>query len=178
MFCNSEQLVITYHVSNLISDKLIRVHNKFIHCRGLYLVNFTLVYSLLRFAPSLLIPEVWTFIISTEKNWNWKKMGFAGKVVLITGASSGIGAATALHLARLGAKLALTGRNQDQLTQVSKSCLSVSPNQPLLINVDLTVEKDTEAMVDKIINHYQKLDVLVNNAGKILFLNCWPPSSF
>lgn len=99
-------------------------------------------------------------------------MGFAGKVVLITGASSGIGAATALHLARLGAKLALTGRNQDQLTQVSKSCLSVSPNQPLLINVDLTVEKDTEAMVDKIINHYQKLDVLVNNAGKILFFNC------
>jgi NADP-dependent 3-hydroxy acid dehydrogenase YdfG len=46
-------------------------------------------------------------------------MAFSGKVVLITGASSGIGAATAVHLCRLGASLSLTGRNADNLNKVA-----------------------------------------------------------
>ena len=49
----------------------------------------------------------------------------SGKVLLITGASSGIGAGAAAHLATLGARLALVGRNQEALEAVRTKCLSV-----------------------------------------------------
>lgn len=88
-------------------------------------------------------------------------MNFAGKVVLITGASSGIGAATAKHLAGLGASLALTGRNLENLQGVAKEC---SP-KPLLITGELTNESDTQAILEKTIAHFGRLDILVNNAG-------------
>ncbi|KAI5719719.1 uncharacterized protein LOC103513887 [Diaphorina citri] len=92
-------------------------------------------------------------------------MNFTGKVILVTGASSGIGAATALHLAKLDAKLAITGRNVEQLDKVSESCQSVSKNKPLVIQADLTSEEDTKRIIDTVVKHYQKLNVLVNNAG-------------
>ncbi|KAI5721468.1 hypothetical protein M8J77_021178 [Diaphorina citri] len=92
-------------------------------------------------------------------------MNFTGKVILVTGASSGIGAATALHLAKLDAKLAITGRNVEQLNKVSESCQSVSKNKPLVIQADLTSEEDTKRIIDTVVKHYQKLNVLVNNAG-------------
>lgn len=89
----------------------------------------------------------------------------AGKVVLITGASSGIGEATALHLAKLGAKLALTGRNTANLEKVSTQCQALSKQTPLLISAELSNEQDVKKVVDSTIKHYSQLDVLVNNAG-------------
>ncbi|XP_060523824.1 3-oxoacyl-[acyl-carrier-protein] reductase FabG-like [Cylas formicarius] len=92
-------------------------------------------------------------------------MQFAGKVVLITGASSGIGAATAKHFAKLGASLALAGRNRENLKKVASEC-DVNPT-PLILTGELTNEDETKALLDKTIAHYGKLDVLVNNAGVI-----------
>ncbi|KAK1132282.1 hypothetical protein K0M31_016402 [Melipona bicolor] len=89
-------------------------------------------------------------------------MAFAGKVILITGASSGIGAATAVHFSQLGALLSLTGRNLQRLTEVAEQCKS---NKPLIITGELNNEKDVENIVKSTIKHYGKLDVLVNNAG-------------
>lgn len=93
-------------------------------------------------------------------------MAFSGKVVLITGASSGIGAATAVHFSRLGASLSLTGRNADNLNKVAGQCL-VSGDQPkpFLITGDLTNEADTLNILDSTVKHFGKLDVLINNAG-------------
>lgn len=89
-------------------------------------------------------------------------MSFAGKVVLITGASSGIGAATAIHLSRLGASLSITGRNLDNLKDVAEKC---GEPKPFLVTGELTNENDTKNILESTIKHYGKLDVLINNAG-------------
>ncbi|KAG5315715.1 PREDICTED: L-xylulose reductase-like [Acromyrmex echinatior] len=89
-------------------------------------------------------------------------MSFVGKVVLITGASSGIGAATAIHLAQLGASLSISGRNKDNLEKVAKQC---EQSKPFIVTGELTNENDVKNIIDSTIKHYGKLDVLINNAG-------------
>ncbi|CAL1676069.1 unnamed protein product [Lasius platythorax] len=91
-------------------------------------------------------------------------MSFAGKVVLITGASSGIGAATAVHLAQLGASLSISGRNKDNLNKVAEQC---GQSKPFIVTGELTNETDVKNIIDSTIKHYGKLDVLINNAGII-----------
>ncbi|XP_013197931.2 dihydroanticapsin 7-dehydrogenase-like [Amyelois transitella] len=90
-------------------------------------------------------------------------MNFAGKVVIVTGASSGIGAATAVFLSKLGAKLSLTGRNVENLKKVSQDCEKATTTH--YIAADLTKESDIENIVKSTIDKYGQLDVLVNNAG-------------
>ncbi|KAK9502590.1 hypothetical protein O3M35_011336 [Rhynocoris fuscipes] len=94
-------------------------------------------------------------------------MNFCGKVVLLTGASSGIGAVTALEFARLGASLALTGRNVKNLQNVAEKCKGVSSNgeEPFTVVGDLTKEEDTIKIIEETMKKFKKLDVLVNNAG-------------
>lgn len=89
-------------------------------------------------------------------------MSFAGKVVLITGASSGIGAATAVHLAQLGASLSISGRNKDNLNKVAEQC---GKSKPFIVTGELTNETDVKNIIDLTVKHYGKLDVLINNAG-------------
>jgi NAD(P)-dependent dehydrogenase (short-subunit alcohol dehydrogenase family) len=90
-------------------------------------------------------------------------MDFSEKVVLVTGASSGIGAATAATFSKFGAKLALAGRNLDNLKKTAEQCAT----KPLIVTGDLTKEDDVRKIIDTTIKHYGKLDVLVNNAGII-----------
>lgn len=92
---------------------------------------------------------------------------FTNKVVLITGASSGIGTETALEFAKLEAKLVIVGRNKENLEKVADDCLQLSPSnlKPLIIVADMTKEVDIGEIVKSTIEHYGQLDVLVNNAG-------------
>ena len=91
----------------------------------------------------------------------------SGKVSLITGASSGIGAETAVLFARLGANLVLTGRNEANLQRTMEKCVSVRPDaeQPLLVIADMCSEADVARLVDTTIKKFGRLDILVNNAG-------------
>ena len=100
----------------------------------------------------------------TEKNMLGK---LSGKVALITGASSGIGAATAILFSKLGANLSLTGRNVENLQSTANACIQAEPGQkkPLLIPADLTNESELASLVQKTIDEFGKLDILVNNAG-------------
>lgn len=91
-------------------------------------------------------------------------MSFVGKVALITGASSGIGAATAVRLAKQGASLALAGRNVASLTELAKK---LDDKKHLVVVGDVTKESDTVEIVNKTIERYGKLNVLVNSAGII-----------
>ncbi|XP_058826178.1 3-oxoacyl-[acyl-carrier-protein] reductase FabG-like [Topomyia yanbarensis] len=93
-------------------------------------------------------------------------MDFSGKVVLITGASSGIGAATAVYFAKLNATLALVGRNVANLNQVASDCETVGSIKPLILVADVTKEEDNERVIAEVVEKLGKLDVLVNNAGK------------
>lgn len=90
-------------------------------------------------------------------------MSFEDKVVLITGASSGIGAHAAQHLAKLGAKMSIVGRNEKRLNDVAEQIKNAGLSAPLVIVADVT--KDAERIVTNTIKHHGKLDILVNNAG-------------
>ncbi|XP_026737312.1 uncharacterized protein LOC113500651 [Trichoplusia ni] len=92
---------------------------------------------------------------------------FANKVVLITGASSGIGADTAIEFAKLDAKLVVTGRNKDNLEKTAKECELRSPSKltPLSVVANVDKETDIERLIKETIDHFGQLDVLVNNAG-------------
>lgn len=88
-------------------------------------------------------------------------MNFSGKVVVITGASSGIGAGAAEYLSTLGAKLVLTGRNEENLKKVAGKC----KGEVLPLVSDVTIEADRVSLIEKTLKKFGKLDVLVNNAG-------------
>ena len=91
-------------------------------------------------------------------------MSFVGKVVLITGASSGIGAATAVHLSHLGASLTLHGRNVQNLQKVAEQC---KDPKPYIVTGEMTNETDVKNLLESTIKKFGKLDVLVNNAGTL-----------
>jgi short-subunit dehydrogenase len=84
-----------------------------------------------------------------------------GKIVLITGASSGIGAETARRLARKGAVPVLTGRNAGRLEQVVKEI----GNDCAFYILDVTNQAQVEETVGRVIARYGRIDVLLNNAG-------------
>lgn len=93
---------------------------------------------------------------------------FAGKVAIVTGASSGIGAATAIALASYSAKLTLVGRNEGRLMETSEKCAAKHNIAPLCLILDLTIDGNCEMVIERTVEMYGRIDILVNCAGKIL----------
>ena len=87
-----------------------------------------------------------------------------GKVVAITGASSGIGEATARHLAAKGACVALGARRTDRL-EVLAEAIAAKGGAARVRSLDVTSREDTQAFVDFATAEFGRVDVLVNNAG-------------
>lgn len=86
-------------------------------------------------------------------------------VVVITGASSGIGRAIALESASRGARAFLLARGLDRLNEVRNECANLSLTEATAIQVDVSRLSDLEAAVDQIIQEVDHVDVLVNAAG-------------
>jgi NAD(P)-dependent dehydrogenase (short-subunit alcohol dehydrogenase family) len=89
---------------------------------------------------------------------------FAAKVVLVTGGNSGIGAATALQFARQGASVAIAARRSDKGEAVVRQIEALG-SAGLFVQADVTKIRDVEALVDKILERFGRLDCAVNNAG-------------
>ena len=92
-----------------------------------------------------------------------------GAVALVTGASSGIGAATARRLAREGAAVALVARRRDRLDQVAAE-IAAAGGHAVPMEFDISEPDRAEAAVQHTLDRFGRLDVLVNNAG-IMLLN-------
>ena len=88
-------------------------------------------------------------------------MEIQNKVAIVTGASSGIGLATAKLLGSKGAKVALVSRNRSKLDELSKHL----PNS-LSVPADITKIEQIIAMVKKTESHFGKINILINNAGQ------------
>ncbi len=92
-------------------------------------------------------------------------MELKDKVVLVTGASAGIGLATARRLAQAGAKVALAARSTDKLTQLAEE-LRRDGHAALVVATDMRNQSEVAQLVETTVEHYGQLDVLINNAGQ------------
>jgi len=84
------------------------------------------------------------------------------KIIIITGASSGIGKALALECDKLGAKLILAARNPDRLNELLPQ---FSGSDHLLVHTDVQKEKECENLIQNAVDKFGRIDILINNAG-------------
>jgi len=95
---------------------------------------------------------------------NYKKK-FTGKVVVITGASSGIGEELAVQLSVFKPKLVLAARRVDRLEELRKKCLSKGAEEVLLVATDVGVKDECKRLVEETVSKFGSIDVLYCNAG-------------
>ncbi len=91
-------------------------------------------------------------------------MEVQGKVVIVTGASMGIGAATARVFAERGAKLVLAARSADTLAAVANSLPAQA--ETLIVPTDMTDQAQVKALIDTAYARFGRIDIVVNNAGQ------------
>ena len=97
-------------------------------------------------------------------------LNLTGKTAIVTGASSGIGRATAIVLARAGADVVLAARRIEKLKEVSAE-IEKNGRKALSIQIDVTKKEDIQKMVAETVKKFGKVDILVNNAGVLDYKN-------
>lgn len=90
--------------------------------------------------------------------------GLSKKVVVVTGASKGLGRAIALAFAAEGCKVVVTARNEEELAQLAQE-IRESGSESLAVPIDLTSKEATKTIVDRTVERFGTVHVLVNNAG-------------
>src|SRR6516225_7929081 len=92
-------------------------------------------------------------------------MSFRGKIVFITGASAGIGAATARAFAAEGARLLLAARRAEKLAEVASKMLELGAAAVHWVELDVRDHRAVQQVVDNLPSEWSEIDILVNNAG-------------
>ena len=90
---------------------------------------------------------------------------FSGKVVWVTGASSGIGEALAYELAKRGAKLILSARRKEELDRVKGNCLPASQPSIRILPLDLSLSETLQLSTEAAVQIFGHVDILINNGG-------------
>ncbi|MFT5611404.1 MAG: dehydrogenase/reductase SDR family protein 12 [Arenicella sp.] len=129
--------------------------------------------SLRTLADKAILPGVLSFtkygFEQAKKKWHPVTASIKAKHVLITGATSGLGLATATQLAHLGAYLTLVARNQKKANEVAKKITKLTGNHNIKIEVaDLSEIKQVSDLADRLLKKGQRIDILINNAGALL----------
>src|SRR5437868_5298258 len=88
-----------------------------------------------------------------------------GKTVLVTGGTSGIGRATALGLARMGAHVAITGRDPGRAEDAAREIHAAADGQVDVFVADLSAQSEVRRLADEVLEGLARIDVLVNNVG-------------
>jgi len=91
-------------------------------------------------------------------------MDIKDKIIIVTGASQGIGLATAKHLSKLGAKIVVAARSRDILKDLEKEL-----PQSLAIITDMRNSEDIKSMIRETIDKFGRIDILINNAGQGMY---------
>jgi retinol dehydrogenase 14 len=89
----------------------------------------------------------------------------AGRTVLVTGGTGGIGKATALGLATMGAHLAITGRDRGRAESAAREIRAAGGGQVDVFVADLSVQSEVRRLAEEVLRSLSRIDVLVNNAG-------------
>lgn len=92
------------------------------------------------------------------------ELGLKGKIAVVTGATEGIGRATAMKLAQEGAKIAICARRQAPLDQTAAE-LETTGSEVLAVSADMSKTADIERFMKAVIDRFGRIDILVNNAG-------------
>ncbi|MBI4469496.1 MAG: SDR family oxidoreductase [Acidobacteria bacterium] len=92
-------------------------------------------------------------------------LGLHGKVAIVAGASRGLGKATALALAREGARVAICAREQDRLDSASNEIARIAGAEVLAVPCDVTSEVDVTGLIQVVLERWARINILVNNAG-------------
>ena len=96
-------------------------------------------------------------------------MRFSDKVVIVTGAAGGIGLATARRFGSEGAKVVLADLHADKAQAAAKSVKQAGAPETLAVACDVGKESDVQSCVEQVISRFGRLDVIVNNAGLMIF---------
>jgi len=88
-----------------------------------------------------------------------------GKVAIVTGASSGIGAAIAEELVKRGARVALFARRENRLQELAQQLAGKGSDEPLIVAGDVSKPEDVQNLVNRTVQRWGKLDIVIANAG-------------
>lgn len=128
---------------------------------NIVLLPITLTVLLLFLLPFLFLKFLWSLKRSIYREH------LAGKVILITGASSGIGEYVAYEYAKRGARLALVARREDRLQAVADRARKLGSPEVVVVRANVSKVEECKQFVEEIVNYFGRLDHLVNNAGVI-----------
>lgn len=87
------------------------------------------------------------------------------KVVIVTGGSRGLGKAMAISLAEAGADICIASRTQTQLESAAAEITAACGREPLIVRTNVQSREDCDALIEKTVAHFGRLDVMLNNAG-------------
>jgi NAD(P)-dependent dehydrogenase (short-subunit alcohol dehydrogenase family) len=90
--------------------------------------------------------------------------GLEGRVAIVTGAGTGIGASTAVELAKGGVKLAVLGRREGPIGETKAACLNYT-DEVIALSTDVSRKDEVDSAVQAVLDTFGKIDILVNNAG-------------